>query len=191
MESQDQCYICCDVASDEAPFMDPNPCTCRGSIKMHWSCFAEYRRQSGRCGACKTAFSMQVNATGSLILIEEDTHTYINTKGKIIGFGPVKSGLKNGHWKIFHQTTGTLKEEGQFINGKTHGTWTAYYESGLMKSETKYAHGAKNGLFKSYHENGVLESQGTLKTMTYSSHIMKIGEWKSYYDSSILKSIAN
>ncbi len=184
MESQDYCYICYGETSDEAPFMEPNPCNCKGSIKIHWSCFSDYRRLSGRCGTCKEPYSMQVSTTGSLILTEGLIQKFISTKGKIIGIGPVRYGQKNGHWRIFYQTTGTIKEEGQYINNTVHGTWTRYYESGSIKAETRYDHGLRSGLFKSYHENGVLESEGSFKKNN------KIGEWKIYYNSSVLKIIA-
>lgn len=180
MDTSDQCYICLDAAHATNPIMEYSPCKCTGSIKIHWACFAYYRKQSARCGSCKTPFNMQVTDKNTLIINDDDQQIYYSLIGNIIGKGPISNGLKHGYWKIFYEA-GTLKEEGSFIEGRPHGQWKAYYESGTIKVETIRVEGHATGPAKYYYESGQLKNEGNY--VSNKQH----GPWKDYYESGNLK----
>jgi len=50
---KDKCYLCYEEATEERQFVDPNPCDCKGTIKLHSSCAQELINNSESCGICK------------------------------------------------------------------------------------------------------------------------------------------
>lgn len=52
---QERCYICMTDEGEEA-FVDPKPCKCKGSIKIHSSCLEEVKRFSPFCSICKQMY---------------------------------------------------------------------------------------------------------------------------------------
>ncbi len=76
--------------------------------------------------------------------------------------------------EVFYPS-GVLKMRGETINGKKHGSWTAWFENGGIWSKSEFDHGVSNGSSTVFHGNGL-----TFYTGTYTNG-EKTGEW-SYYD---------
>ncbi len=58
------CLICFDEASDICPFMESNPCKCKGSMKIHQHCFERIRTHDmyqGKCPTCGTVLNKEPN----------------------------------------------------------------------------------------------------------------------------------
>ncbi len=53
---EEKCYICFEEQSEENKFADPNPCNCRGTIKIHNTCFDTLTKEYDTCGICKTKY---------------------------------------------------------------------------------------------------------------------------------------
>lgn len=51
---------------------------------------------------------------------------------------------------------GGVKEEGDYLNGKLHGTWTVYHPNELVKSVTTYVDGVKEGTHIELNDQGRL-----------------------------------
>ena len=51
-QAEEHCYVCLQGSTEETPFMDPNPCYCRGSTKLHQHCFNQMRETVYKCGMC-------------------------------------------------------------------------------------------------------------------------------------------
>ena len=49
-EEANICYICYQEQSEENRFIDPNPCNCRGTIKVHNTCFDTLITSYDACG---------------------------------------------------------------------------------------------------------------------------------------------
>ena len=47
--------------------------------------------------------------------------------------------------KTYFYNNGQNKEEGSYLNGKKHGTWTAWYKNGNKKSKTTFLNGKSDG----------------------------------------------
>jgi E3 ubiquitin-protein ligase DOA10 len=50
----DKCYLCHDEATDERQFIDPNPCACKGTLRLHKSCAKELMNNYKSCSICKS-----------------------------------------------------------------------------------------------------------------------------------------
>ena len=79
-EEDDLCYICFDKNQTDKPLMECNPCSCKGTIKIHWSCFADCRKLYRKCGACLQPFTMQVTTKDTLIVNGDDKQTYYSLR---------------------------------------------------------------------------------------------------------------
>ncbi len=172
MATQDTCYICYDQQSDENLFVDPNPCDCKGTIKIHNSCLQELMNQTNSCGVCKKIW--QINGTKQLFYpdgqLKEEKH-YIN-------------GLMEGLYKEYHEN-GQLYIIMNYHNGKKEGLYNQYYDNGQLHAETYYENNMKNGYYKSYYGNGQIRMDCTYVNDIY------MGQYKYYYENGQLKEEKN
>ncbi len=117
----DSCYICLQDSSQE-PYVEPNPCACKGSIKMHISCFIKLYEDNNKCIICNTHYTNKLN----------------------------------GYVKIHCDTTGKLKKEGAFKDGKENGLWNYYSEDGKIEEQILIIND-KNTISKTYYPSGALK----------------------------------
>lgn len=149
------CYICFGDSSEE-PFMDPNPCICKGTIKIHESCYETIVMNTYNtiicktCGICKTPYTKKV------------TYKKYYYSGAIYGEGDIRGYyLSVGYWKYYYDNRalpkkrGILKMEGTYDNnGIETGVWKYYFETGELRKECTFDKGRLNGLYTLYHRNG-------------------------------------
>lgn len=100
---------------------------------------------------------------------------------------------KNGKWYLEKSTkpysgkfinyysTGKIRGEGTFFNGKLKGIRKMYYSNGNLSLERYYDNGISHGAEKEFHKNGVLEQQGEFKNGK------EVGTWEMYYPNEQLK----
>jgi len=84
-----------------------------------------------------------------------------------------KKSNQDGCWKSF--SSGLLKEEGNFKDGKKEGVWKYYNEEGRLMREVNYKKGERHGLVKVYRKKGMLKKEETYK------QDKKEGLYKAYY----------
>jgi len=102
--------------------------------------------------------------------LAEGVTRYYGDDGALIGGKMYKSGALVGE--------GIYDER-----GNQQGNWKEYYTSGEIRAEGKYENGKRIGPWKFYHQNGKLEQAGT-----YVKGGKPDGDWKWYYESgSILR----
>ena len=73
-----------------------------------------------------------------------------------------------------NQVSGAKQFEGDYLNGRKHGSWTEFSSDGLVKSVTSYIDGVRQG---SYVE---LDNRGQLLTSAYYHDDELHGHWKQY-----------
>ena len=88
----------------------------------------------------------------------------------------VRDGL---YYKKFTEVpfTGNItgEEKGKLKNGKSEGSWIAYWENGQLWYKGDYKNGKQEGSWVHYHENGQLMSKGDYKNGK------KEGSWDFYW----------
>ncbi len=109
MESTEEeitCYLCLNPGTEENPFAEPNPCNCRGTIRMHNSCLQELIAASNRCGICRTRF-IDEGFTGVKYSYYDD--------GSVMEEINYVHSLREGPRKKYYPT-GELWEDGNYVN---------------------------------------------------------------------------
>ena len=71
---------------------------------------------------------------------------------------PVKNGLINGDYLVFHKN-GVLASKVLLFDNKEEGLRIDYYPSGNIRLETTYHNGLQNGYKRFYYENSELQSE--------------------------------
>ncbi len=154
---QDTCYLCLFEASEENTFIDPHPCNCKGSIRLHKSCFEELFKTSKSCGICKTIY--------------KDRFTGIRRLYIHISYGPILEasyvdGILEGPYKLFdyddEYDCDILLEEGKYVANKKHGICKKYLPNGYLQEDT-YVEGKKEGISKKYRRDRSLEEEITYR----------------------------
>jgi len=83
---------------------------------------------------------------------------------------------KQGHWIIFDASKTVVQEEGAFKDSRRTGIWKKYYSSGQLKHEITYQNGKPDGYARFYYENGNVSEEGIWKGNKW------VGEYKYYFD---------
>ncbi len=211
----DKCYLCLEEATERNQFIDPNPCNCKGTIKMHNSCAKELIENTDSCSICKTKW--QYNGIKRTFYpngrLKEVIH-YVNAMQE----GPYTSYRENGQLYIecnyiqnkiegvYKEYYGTdvLYSDSTYINNKRQGLRKIYYPNGIIHEEIYYINDMQNGPFKIYDINGNLweerycvndKYEGPLKIYYPNGNIHKekeykngkyIGESKTYNEDGVL-----
>ncbi len=186
--TSDKCYLCFDDATEGNPFIDPNPCACKGSVKLHSSCAEELMNKTVSCGVCKNAWSftgikrtyVPILPEGSLAL-ELPVAKSDSATGSLYEEIHYVNGIRHGLYKKYYQTSDVnaelmLEVEANYINGECVYPAKIYYPcSGSLKAEVHYVNGELNGLCKYYYETGEL-----FEEYNYLIGLLE-GSYKSFY----------
>ncbi len=71
------CYICLDKESYKNPFCDIRICNCKGTNRIHATCYSNLRFNGiHSCSICKTTFRQDVKRT----IVESDDYKNLTTK---------------------------------------------------------------------------------------------------------------
>ena len=122
------------------------------------------------------------NAAHDALAIKENDHWYLTTnypdtsgvlfkiyfkdKGLTIYDGP----------RIIYHPHNIKSEEINMRDNIAQGAFRSWYENGSLKDSGDYSNGRKNGLWKSWYQDGQIESTGS-----YSNSLHE-GEWNWYYE---------
>ena len=87
--------------------------------------------------------------------------------------------------ECYYYSSGQLRAEAPYANGKRNGIDKGYYRSGQIAAETPYTDGLENGISKIYWENGVLEAEIPF------SNGMQNGIVKHYYETGGIERISD
>jgi antitoxin component YwqK of YwqJK toxin-antitoxin module len=110
-----------------------------------------------------------------------------------------EKGRKQGYWKVY-DSTGELKFEGNYADGKPIGKFTYYYGNGVVKAEVINQDSGRISHIRMYHPNAKLmatgkyvnqkkdstwfyynQEDGSLASEEIYLNTLKEGEWKTYY----------
>lgn len=64
---------------------------------------------------------------------------------------------------VKHSSDGTKLEEGEFLNGKYHGTWYSYYDNGTISAIANFKNGKRNGKWRFFNYDGILLTEVVYK----------------------------
>lgn len=195
-EESFECYICYGPKEELGGFVEPHPCKCKGSIRIHVECFNELYKTNKRCLACHTQFKKtKVYRNGLELVRRYWSHTFNQVKEEFT----IRNGKKHGEYILYefgtmrikkksnyidgklhgtvHEYTkeGTLMRTQEYINDKIHGYITTYYPTGAIDTITCYVDGKKHGICNKYYANGNLAKQ-----TEYSANI-ECGRWIFFY----------
>lgn len=186
------CYICYEDETPTNPYIDPSPCSCSGSIKLHLECFKEIKKRTDTCGICKNKYIVHDFAL-PFTEIEYDGTRVEGRKMQISGrlVGEIKrfypSGAKqsvehrldnstlHGKYKEYHEN-GIHCTIGYYKNGEMHGPWMTYYENGTAKSMIEYEEDEYHGAYVTYFEDGGVKTRGKY------NNGYRDGEYVEFYD---------
>jgi len=74
-----------------------------------------------------------------------------------------KNDIKDGPWIDYHRNKNTVKEIGNYKNGKREGLWKFYHENSELSKIGEYRDGQEQGEWRSFYPSGSLEVQATFK----------------------------
>lgn len=74
------------------------------------------------------------------------------------GVSKIFGGGRQGR-HVWYSIDGTVKIQGNYVNGKKHGYFKWYYSNNLIKAEGEYINGKEQGEWKWYHEDGQLSKR--------------------------------
>jgi antitoxin component YwqK of YwqJK toxin-antitoxin module len=88
--------------------------------------------------------------------------SYFPDKEAILETGKIEKGLKEGIWKTYYESTGSLYLENNYIKGKLSGIQKYYFESGQLYSSGEMQDGLREGEWIWYYESGNISSTANL-----------------------------
>jgi antitoxin component YwqK of YwqJK toxin-antitoxin module len=84
--------------------------------------------------------------------------SYFTNKESIFETGKIENGLREGLWKTYYESTGTIYLENNYSKGKLTGIQKYFFESGNLYSSGEMINGMKEGEWNWYYENGNISS---------------------------------
>lgn len=141
---EDTCYICHETQSEENRFIDPNPCNCRGTIKIHNTCFDILTSRHNRCGICRAIF------------LQNGYKKYYYPSGSLRSEGLLVNGLKTGLYQGWYHYNNQLLESVNYVDGEKNGLSQLWHTNGQLWGNINYVDGKMNGLCQHWHDNGQL-----------------------------------
>jgi hypothetical protein len=125
----DVCFVCQDESSVKNEFAPDNICECKGSNRIHKSCFNLLKNKQ-ECCICKTAYTININAyrkrvesrdsdSGNIIFKEFMEEIWVN--GSKAEYFVDKNHMKQGTLKVYFHT-GEIWMIEEYKNNKLNGT---------------------------------------------------------------------
>lgn len=72
-----------------------------------------------------------------------------------------------GVYSEMWNSTNTIKEKGNYLNGFKTGLWETYFENGALQSKGEYVRGEKVGDWVEYYKNGIMKEHRNTQTGVY------------------------
>ncbi len=160
------CYLCHDEETEEHKFIDPQPCPCKGHVKLHKSCYDEIRsHEINDCSICKSPYAHFVDGFANIdttlfmvinyeykLMYKLDTNFKKQGEQKIV---EIETDIYNGH------RTERLIQNVNFTDGLMHGVEKTIKprflcsralaftnQSNFIEREVQYENGKRNGITK-------------------------------------------
>ena len=105
---------------------------------------------------------------------KEVEQNYPDGSPKVVKYYTYHKGKKELTKEIQYYENRQRKLEGDYLNNKRNGKWTAWFKSGKIWSEGTFKDDLGEGLRTIYYENGQKHIVGNYK------HDKKIGKWQYY-----------
>jgi antitoxin component YwqK of YwqJK toxin-antitoxin module len=177
-----ECIICYQEETDEAKFMCPNPCICKGTIHIHETCYKEIRNRFGACSICKMTYPLQkpvyIDGIATMTRFED---------GFKIVYTINEAGQKHGTEVTWCLSDGERKvEEAQWHNGARQGIMRTWYHNGAIESLVGWHDNRRHGIELHWHENGKEASEthwdhgtkdGFEKICSETGYVISITPW--------------
>lgn len=204
------CYICYEESTEGNVLLDPNPCSCKGSIRIHQLCLQEVMKLSYMCSICKTPYNKPelAGCICRIIPYNEDSRVFRYGAGNLKEYYKTDAdGKKHGTSKIYatafdHYVTQisaepVLIEEATYEHGRLHGVRRVWNYNGhrngvpayYPRYDITYVDGEVEGSFKTYEqhshyiaEEGILRRGAPISTSgdLYILVGYYVGEYKKY-----------
>jgi antitoxin component YwqK of YwqJK toxin-antitoxin module len=189
---QDTCYVCSDQETKNNKFIDAKVCLCKGTIKMHWTCYYELLKQSAKCSICNITYLMNLGTIDKLTGKDFKIYNFNNidndlfvSRRTLIKYLMDMNMFDKSLYLIhtvsqrkFYSSEGKLMIEAEFINDIPNGKWKSFYDSGILKEKGTFDNGLKHGYWKTYYDrSGYIKSEGNY------NHGKQTGTWKEYHES--------
>ncbi len=85
--------------------------------------------------------------------------TYFPNEESLFETGQVENGLREGTWKTYYESTGSLYLENNYSKGNLTGIQKYYFESGQLYTSGEMKDGLKEGEWNWYYEGGNISSK--------------------------------
>jgi antitoxin component YwqK of YwqJK toxin-antitoxin module len=118
MENTQVCFLCQDESSNENEFAQENICACKGSNRIHKSCF-NLLKDKQKCCICKNDYTINANAYRKRVESQEFMEE-IWVNGSKAEYFVDKNSMKQGTLKVFYHT-GDLWMTEEYKNDKLNG----------------------------------------------------------------------
>jgi antitoxin component YwqK of YwqJK toxin-antitoxin module len=123
-------------------------------------------------------------------------YRYFDKQGKVVGEASARGNKLR--W-VAHFPSGTMRQEGEMVNGKLEGKVRQFHEAGYLEGEGTYRAGAREGLAKEYYPDGTVSEQqeykqgqpeglyrrfhenGQVASEGWMAGGSRQGEWRTYY----------
>jgi antitoxin component YwqK of YwqJK toxin-antitoxin module len=174
-EEVDKCYICHGPETYSMPFMDPNPCSCKGSMKIHNCCLFPIIDRNDECSICKSSYVLidgpnkwfydngAIRMEGTIKNnMDQGTRNYFYKDGSKRAEEFCIDSKKNGHCK-YYKEGGILSSDEFYELGKRIGHSKFYFPDGRIWAEEFHVNGLKEGLSKFRYSNGNLQCEENFK----------------------------
>jgi antitoxin component YwqK of YwqJK toxin-antitoxin module len=171
-EEEQLCYICYGSPDECGGFVDPHPCKCKGSIRVHQECFTSLLATTKSCLACKTVFKKLRKYKNGFELVQR---MWAERAAGIKDEFTLKDGKKHGEYIAYHYATQIIKKTATYVEGKIHGSVREYEASGLQIRITDYVEDKIHGYITTYYPSGSID------TITSYIDNKKHGSCNKYY----------
>jgi len=134
----DTCYVCYEEESEKNPFCDMSICNCKGSNRIHKSCFPELFNQYV-CTVCKTQFNNVEELRSKEQLILKDV-VELDKFGWKHEYKVDQKGRKQGVHRIYYMN-GNLWEEREYKDNQKNGYQKVWDYYGNIFVDARFQHG--------------------------------------------------
>jgi antitoxin component YwqK of YwqJK toxin-antitoxin module len=134
MSDIQECYICYEAASQEAPFVSA-ACACRGTLAIHAHCF----KQQGKtvCSVCKQEFSKEATSLLVRKVLEYDENGKISAEIGMLYDPEMDVDMQHGESKYYFED-GRLWIWCNYNKDQFCGFFRLYSKDGRLVRESWY-----------------------------------------------------
>lgn len=127
--------------------------------------------------------------TGLLASCGQNTNNGLasDSSGSEYPMGAIREAYEGipGLEKVYVRGNDGIREEGDYYNGKKHGSWTEYFKNGPVGKVTTYFNGVRQGIYLEFDERGTVTVKAYYHNDVYEGEFItykrgRISEKKTY-----------